>query len=141
MTAENKQHSPFDIATAVSYTKEDVIAFNEEYSQFMVNRALSYFVDSIHFVNIMNMHAQDIDNRLHFDFLRSTLRKRKRFSKWHKYSAPEIVKTIQELYNYSEETAKQAYSILTNEQIDELMELAGKGGLVGKSKKKSGKKK
>ena len=74
--------NPFDIVSSVSHTKKRVIdETNEgEYNAFMVNRALSYYPDTI-------MHAQDMNVNHHlpgllqYDYLLSSLRSRKRFSK------------------------------------------------------------
>jgi hypothetical protein len=99
----------------------------KDYNSFMVNRGLSYFQDTILFANEMNSNPH-LDNRLQFDFLINIIRKRKRFSKWMKPETASDVEVVKEYYGYSNEKARQALTLLTSEQINDLKKKVYKGG-------------
>ena len=93
----------------------------------MVNRGLSYFHDTVVIANEMNGYHH-IDNRLQFDFYINIVRKRKRFSKWLKPKTVSDVEVVKEYYGYSNEKARQALTLLTSEQINDLKKKVYKGG-------------
>ena len=122
--------NPFDYLNSINNTKKDIMVDDlaeKGYNSFMVNRGLSYFNDTVLMANEMNIH-HTIDNRLQFDFLIKIVRKKKRFSKWMKPETVSDVEVVKEYYGYSNEKAKQALSLLTSEQIDELKKKVYKGG-------------
>ncbi|MBV32909.1 MAG: DNA polymerase, partial [Porticoccaceae bacterium] len=76
--------SPFDFLNSINYSKQNLIKEpqdEKEYVPFIVNRGLGYFQDTIMLANEMNVNCH-IDNKMQYDFLKNTVRKRKRFSKW-----------------------------------------------------------
>ena len=97
------------------------------YNPFMVNRGLSYFNDTVIYANAMN-RLHHLDHRLQFDFYINSIRKRKRFSKWIKPDTASDVEVVKEYYGYSNEKARQALSLLTSEQINDLKKKVYKGG-------------
>lgn len=98
------------------------------YVAFMINRSLSYFQDSVLFANEMNRRAA-LPPRMQYDFLRNTLRPRKRFSKWVKaLPAGEDVELLKEHYGYSTEKAREAVQLLTSEQLAAIRKFRDKGG-------------
>ena len=99
----------------------------KSYNPFMVNRGLSYFHDTVLMANEMN-RWHHIDNRLQFDFFINIIRKRKRFSKWLKPETVSDVEVVKEYYGYSNEKARQALTLLTSDQINELKKKVYKGG-------------
>jgi hypothetical protein len=122
--------NPFEYLNAINSTKKDIMVDDDaekKYSAFMVNRGLSYFNDTIFYANEMNKYHQ-IDNRLQFDFLINTIRKRKRFSKWFKPEQSESIELVKEYYGYNDEKARQALTLLNNEQIEMLKQKVNKGG-------------
>jgi hypothetical protein len=122
--------NPFDYLNAINNTKRDIMVDDiaeKGYSPFMVNRGLSYFNDTVLFANEMNKYHH-LDHRLQFDFLINIIRKRKRFSKWSKPEIASDVEVVKEYYGYSNEKARQALSLLTSEQINELRKKVYKGG-------------
>ena len=73
--------NPFDYLNAINYTKEDVIRDSDNpelaeklYSPYLVNKGLSYFIDTIYAVNEVNRYHQ-IDHLMQFDFLINIVRK------------------------------------------------------------------
>lgn len=126
----NLTMNPFDYLNAINNTKEDIMVDDiaeNGYNSFMVNRGLSYFNDTVLFANEMNIHHH-LDNRLQFDFLINIIRRRKRFSKWMKPEIASDVEVVKEYYGYSNEKARQALTLLTPEQINEIKKKVYKGG-------------
>lgn len=131
--------TPFDFVNAISYGKDDL--FNEHddaekaYNAYVVNRALSFSPDMVLFANEMNMYPHT-PARMQFEFLKSSIRKKKRYDKWVKAEKEsEDIAVIKEYYGYSNEKAKQALLMLAPHEIDELKTRMFKGGIVGKQKK------
>jgi len=122
--------NPFEYVNAINSTKKNIMVDDiaeKKYNAFMVNRALSYFQDTVVLANEMNINHH-LDNRLQFDFLISIIRKKKRFSKFMKPETVSDVEVVKEYYGYSNEKAKQALSLLTSDQINELKKKVYKGG-------------
>ena len=122
--------NPFEYLNAINNTKKDIMVDDiaeKGYNSFMVNRGLSYFNDTVLMANEMNVN-HTIDNRLQFDFLINIVRKKKRFSKWIKPETVSDVEVVKEYYGYSNEKAKQALSLLTSDQINQLKKKVYKGG-------------
>lgn len=122
--------NPFEYVQAINDTKKDIMVDDiaeKGYNAFMVNRSLSYFNDTVLIANEMNRHSH-LDNRLQFDFLINIVRKRKRFSKWAKPQIESDIEVIKEYYDYSNEKARQALSLLSPDQINGLRKKVSKGG-------------
>jgi len=122
--------SPFDFFNAINDNKQDLMEITEnekDYVPFVVNRTLSYFPDTVAFANLMNQHHH-LDNKLQFHFLLNIVRKRKRFSKWEKPEMNSDVEVIKEYYGYSNEKARQALTLLSPEQIQQIKNKVNKGG-------------
>ena len=122
--------NPFEFVKAINYTKKDIMVDDlaeEEYKPFLINRALSYFPDTVLYANEMNQNGH-LDSRLQFDFFINIIRKRKRFSPWLKASEVENLDVIKEYYGYSDEKAKSVLSLFNNKQIENLKQRIYKGG-------------
>jgi hypothetical protein len=123
--------SPFDFINAINLTKEDLFQdkmASKDYSPFLVNRGLSFFHDTVVQANMMNQHSS-IPKDWQFYFLLNSVTKKKRFSKWAKADkASESLLLVQEYYGYSSEKAKEALSVLSDEQLNEIKQKLNKGG-------------
>lgn len=124
--------SPFDFINAISDTKinlfDDDPQAEKDYNAFMVNRGLSYFPDTLIYANEMN-RLHSIPKKLQFDFLINSIRKKKRFSKWNKKDPEEKnISLLKEYYGFSNEKAKQALIILTEDQLIKIEQKLYKGG-------------
>jgi hypothetical protein len=126
--------NPFDYVNAINFTKNDIIASadNKElaeksYNPFIVNRTLSYFVDTVLAANEMN--TRQIDNRLQFEFLLNTVRRKKRFAKWAKKRDDDLVELVKEHYGFSTKKAIQALSVLTEQQKQAIRTRMNRGGV------------
>ena len=123
-------NNPFDWLNSINHKKEDIMVDDEAekgYSQFMVARGLSYFQDTVLLVNEMNI-APGIDNRMHYDFLRTAVRPRKRFSKWMKKTVHSKNEIIKEYYGYSDAKAESISDLISDEDIKEMKAVLSKGG-------------
>ena len=123
--------TPFDFINAINFTKEDLFKepnVGKMYQPYLVNRSLSYFHDTVAQANVMNMHSS-IPPEWQFQFLLNSITKKKRFSKWQKKDkATESMLLVQEYYGYSSDKAKEALSILSDEQLKLIEEKLNKGG-------------
>ena len=122
--------NPFEYANAINYTKKDIMVDDiteKSYSSYMINRQLSYFPDTVLAANEMNRNHH-LDNRLQFDFFINIIRKRKRFSKWHKPETLSDLEAVKKYYGYSNEKARQVLTLLKTDQINELKNKVMTGG-------------
>ena len=122
--------NPFEYIKAINETKKDIMVDDiaeREYNPFIINRGLSFFKDTILYANEMNRYHH-LDNRVQFDFFINIIRKKKRWSKWIKASDVDNLELIKEYYGYSNEKAKSALSLMSNEQIEQLKQRIYKGG-------------
>jgi hypothetical protein len=122
--------NPFEYVNAINYTKKDIMVDDvteKGYAPYMINRQLSYFPDTVLAANEMNRNHH-LDNRLQFDFFINIVRKRKRFSKWHKPETVSDLEAVKKYYGYSNEKARQVLSLLTTDQINELKNKVMTGG-------------
>ena len=122
--------NPFDYLKAINETKKDIMVDDiaeREYNPFIINRGLSFFKDTILYANEMNRYHH-LDNRVQSDFFINIIRKKKRWSKWIKASDVDNLELIKEYYGYSNEKAKSALSLMSNEQIEQLKQRIYKGG-------------
>ncbi len=113
-----------DYLNAINYSKDDLFADEEAakgYAPFIINRCLSYFPDTILQANEMNTHA-DLGKQEQFDYLRHSIRKRRRFSKWLKKGTDERMESIKLFYNYGTKKALEAMRVLSDEQINAIHE-------------------
>jgi hypothetical protein len=97
------------------------------YVPFVVNRCLSYFPDTLLYANTMNSNIA-IPKKLQFDYLRLSVRSRKRFSKWLKNEMSDEVKSIKEYFGYSTQKALEIQPLLTKNDKKAILDAINKGG-------------
>lgn len=122
--------NPFEYVNQINHGKNDIMVDDlaeRSYNGFMTNRSLSYFLDTVMLANEMNVHHH-LDNRLQFDFLINTVRKKRRFAKWAKPIEMNDLDVVKQYYGYSNEKAKAVLSLFNNEQLSELRDKVNKGG-------------
>lgn len=118
-----------DILTSVN-TKNSL--FTEEqakpaYIPYVINRSMSYFMDTVMFANEMNQ-SSDCPQYLQYLFYRYGIRKGRRFSKWHKSEDSKYLDLVKEYYGYSTEKAQAALKLLTDEQLEIIRTKLDTGG-------------
>jgi hypothetical protein len=121
---------PYEYLNSINHSKVDVMVDDiteKSYPAFMINRSLSYFPDTVGLANVINRYHHT-DNKLQYHFLINIIRKRKRFSKWMKPEQVSDIEAIKQYYGYSNEKAKQVFSLLSPEQITIIIQKVSKGG-------------
>lgn len=127
---KKKSISPFDFIKDINYEKKNLIHDDwseKQYNPYIINRGLSFNKQTIRQANEMNCHPE-LDNALQNTFLINTIRAEKRFDKWIKIEDDAEVEMIKEYYGYSNEKARQALAILSEEQKKYIKEKLFKGG-------------
>ena len=123
---------PFDFIKAINTSKnvmKDGDTMTEkDYIPFLINRGLSFFQDTVIQVNEMN-RLHFLDNKLQFDYLLNNIRPRKRWSKWLKPDKIDNLELVKEYFGFSNEKAKDALEVLTNEDIEDIKSKLAKGGM------------
>jgi len=119
-----------DYLNAVNHTKVPLLDTDDEsiekgYVPFVMNRCLSYFPDTIFYVNEMNIRP-DTSKKMQFDFYLNSLRKRKRFSKWLKRENPDDLQAVMDYFEYSEAKAREALNVLPKETVLEIVDMMSK---------------
>ena len=109
-----------DWLNSINFDKNNIIredpTVENKYPPYIVNKCMSGHLDSLMFANEMNIHYS-LDKKLQYDFYINSLRKRKRFSPWINKEKIQDIDSVKQYYGYSNEKAKQALKILTDEQL------------------------
>ena len=125
--------NPFEFVTAINTSKENLFETkgytDSDYSSFLVNRALSYYTDTIFFANEANRILNNVPPRSQFDFYRFAITPRKRYSKWAKPPSNETVKLIMTYYNISLEKALSVMDLLSKDDIEKIKTCQETGGV------------
>ena len=101
----------------------------KDYVPFIVNRALSYHWDCLPYVAEMCL-LSNLDKDMQYQYLINTIRSYKRpFHKWQKVETVEDLECVKTYFGYSNQKAREALRILTNEQITEIRRKTEKGGV------------
>ena len=123
-----------DFLNAINHTKVRMDKLDDDYEfvlkkyvPFIIKKGMSYFPDSIIQSNNMNFFC-GIDKRMHFDYLQYSTRKRKRFSKWMKKTAPDNLQLVKDYFGYSNNKAYEALDVLTDIDITKIKEELTTGG-------------
>ena len=122
-----------DYLPAINHTKKNLMnsddpMWEKKYPAFMVNKVLSSFSDTIMLTNEMNRN-HFLDRDMQFQFLLNSIRSKKRFTPFLRASKIKDIECVKEYYGYSNDKAKSALDILTNEQLKLIKERLYKGGI------------
>ena len=117
---------------SINQTKENLMdsddpMWEKKYSPYIINKCIAPFNDTIMFVNEINMRHH-LENKLQYDFLLNTIRPKNRYAPWVRGSKIKDLEFIKEYYCYSNEKAKVALQILSNDQIKTIKDSLSKGG-------------
>lgn len=136
--------NPFDYVNSITFTKQNMMRGTEndelaekDYNAFFVNKALSWFPDTVLYANEMN-RLPDINNKLAYEYLLHSIRRKKRFAKWSKPEDDEDLKLVANCFQCNLNVAKQYLSLLSEEQIEMLRQQQEKGGVENGRNRKSG---
>ena len=121
----------FEVIDAVGHTKRDVLREGEigesDYNAFMTNRAFSYSPDTVHYANEMNRYP-DLPRIVQYDFYRLAVPARRRRGRWGKVETNDRVEAIMAEYDYNRRRAEEVLAVLTDEQVDGIVERRREGG-------------
>ena len=114
---------------SINHEKQNIMTDENknEYPPCIVNKCLSGFIDTIMVSNEININHH-LSKKLQYEFLLNIVRPKRRFSPWlkkEKITDLEIVKTY---YGYSNEKARSALSLLSDEQLNCIKLKLSKGG-------------
>ena len=121
-----------DYLNAINFNKKNLMDSDDElwkkkYPAFIVNKILSGFRDCINLVSTINYY-HFLDKDIQFQFLLNSIRSKKRFSPFLRASKLKNIECVKEYYGYSNDKAKSALDILTNDQVKLIKEKLYKGG-------------
>lgn len=123
--------SPFEYVDCILNKKK--VPDDEDYKNynpFIVNRALSYHLDCVPYVNEMNLYPS-VDKDMQFHYYLNSIRSMKRkFQPWQKSETDLKIESVKKYFGYSNEKAKDALRILTDEQVAEIIRRTTKGGVT-----------
>lgn len=113
--------SPFEFVGSINDKKYVMVdpEAERQYIPFVVNRALSNFVDAMPYVHFLNMHPA-LPNKMQYDYLYFGLRKMKRYGKWNKLENHEYLEDVVKFYKVSRQKAMAIIDRLTTEQLHQL---------------------
>ena len=122
-----------DYLNAINHSKVNLMETGDEvwqkkYPAYIINRCLSMFWDTLPEANEMNGY-HFLSNKVQFDFLLNSIRKKKRFGgRWLKQAKLKNLEYVKEYYGYSNQKAKEALNLLSNDQIEIIRLGLKKGG-------------
>ena len=115
--------TPFDFINAInSRAKKDLMAGAEnesaesDYVPYVTNKTLSYFTETVMYANEMNRNSH-LPKKLQFHYLLNSIRPGKRYTKWIKKEDSEFLELVKQYYGFSDEKARQALTILSDQQL------------------------
>jgi hypothetical protein len=121
-----------EIVPSILQTKKSVFQDDydyKDYKPFVVNRALSYHMDCVGYVNEMNVHS-GLDADMQYQYLLNTIRPMKRkFQPWQKSEVDRDIESVKLYFGFSNAKAKEALRILNDDQIAEIKAKTNKGGV------------
>lgn len=127
--------NPFDYVNSINQTKKNMMRDSENdtlsekgYNAYMVNKALSYFPDTLLHANLMNQYHQ-LDNRPQYEFLLNSIRPKKRFAKWVKDVGDKDLEVVCAYYQCNRNLGKEYLSLLSNEQLKIMEQQLETGGI------------
>jgi len=104
---------------SINHEKENIMTEEnkKEYPPYIVNRCLSGFIDTIMMANEMNINHH-LSTELQYIFLLNIVRPKRRFSPWLKKEKLNDLEVVKSYYGYSNEKARTALSILSDDQLN-----------------------
>jgi hypothetical protein len=117
-----------DFLNSINQSKDNLLKsdsrLEKEYVPFVINKCFSYFPDTIFYANRMNQ-VPFLDKRMQYDYLLSSISKRKRFSKWIKPEEDKNIEIVKEIFGYSDAKAREVIDLLP---MDKMKDFVQKGG-------------
>lgn len=126
--------TPFDFLESITVSKRHLIdeadqpeAVEGQYVPYVVNKGLSFHIDSILHANQMNLNHH-LSNGMQYQYYLNTISKKSRRSKWHKAVVDPDLQVVREYFQCNEKVARQYLEYLTDEQKETIKTKMLKGG-------------
>ena len=122
--------NPFDYIKSINEKTGNMMDISpdaeRDYVPFVVNRGLSFSADTILYANEMNCKPLT-DKRMQYDYLYSSVRKRRRYDKWVKPSEmdDELVEAVMLRYQVGRKRAMEYIRLLDDASLDVLKRVRG----------------
>tara|TARA_B100002019_G_scaffold138975_1_gene119701 strand:- start:531 stop:905 length:375 start_codon:yes stop_codon:yes gene_type:complete len=118
-----------DWLNSINTTKKNLLDEDPtlKYPAFIINRCMSGHIDTILLANEMNVQNH-LDPKLQYDFFINIVRPKKRFAPWLRKDKLNSLELVKEYYGYSDEKARVALKILTDEQLNYIANRMDRGG-------------
>jgi hypothetical protein len=117
--------NPFEYVKAINEKKPVDHLF--DYNPYLTNTAMSYTLDTVMLANEMNrLHA--LIPEAQYDFYYESVRRGKRYAKWHKKTEYSHLDMVMQYYGYSKEKAIDALQVLTQENLRDILNELDRGG-------------
>lgn len=116
--------NPFLFVNSITYGKDDI--FSDEtarsYVPFLINRALSYFGDTILYANDMNL-TPSLDKYAQYKYYLHAIPRRRRFAKWGKKFNNEDVVGVSKVLQLSAQKAAEVIPLLNEDQLKAIRDI------------------
>ena len=120
-----------DYLNSINTTKKNLLQedpdLEKKYPAYVINRCMSGHMDTILLANEMNINSH-LDPKLQYDFFINIVRPKKRFAPWLRKDKLNSLELVKEYYGYSDEKARVALKILTDEQLNYIANRMDRGG-------------
>jgi len=90
----------------------------EDYSAFIVNKAMSCHVDCIMYAKEINLYA-NLSERMNYDFYYHSIKKSKRYAEWYKNN-DETIQNLIDYFKISRKKANEIIDILTEDDLKKI---------------------
>ena len=130
----------FDWLGSINKDKNDLRETDSElrgFDPFIINKGLMQAQNTMPFAQLMN-RLPHIPKEYQYVFLKGAIPAHRGFAKWAKAAKEDRLKDVMAKTGYTKEKAMDAIRVLTDSQLDQLLEVAG--GIQKNKRKKSQKK-
>ena len=117
--------NPFDYVRAIEAKTQ--VSDLSGYVPYLANHSLSNHQDTVLLANEMNCYP-NLPPECQYDFLYGTVRKGRRYGKWHKPEEHPHLETVMTYFGYSKQKALEALTVLTQSDIKKMLDSMDKGG-------------
>jgi hypothetical protein len=116
-----------DWLNSINFGKNDLIENIDNYSPFIINKAMSGYIDTLFFANELN-RFHFLDKDIQYKYYLKVIKKKRRYAQWLKSTKDDNISAIKEYYNYSDKKAKAVLDLLSIDHLTEIKKSLYKGG-------------
>ncbi|MBT3559587.1 MAG: DNA polymerase clamp loader subunit A [Flavobacteriaceae bacterium] len=116
-----------DWLNSINFGKNDLIENIDNYSPFIINKAMSGYIDTLFFANELN-RFHFLDKDIQYKYYLKVIKKKRRYAPWLKSTKDDNISAIKEYYNYSDKKAKAVLDLLSIDHLSEIKKSLYKGG-------------